>query len=262
MEIVKRKLLIWTTLAQGSVLESIRRKDLYVSLILSLMMFFAAAAVGAVGVKGIEIFLKDVALTVINGFSTLLAILFASRQLPEEISRRTVYPLLARPITRGDLIFGKFLGAFLLSTVALLLFSLVGAGALLYFKISLGAIFWQYLLFRWFALALVCALTVLLSLLMTPSATVTMAIIIAISSATMSNFVVMSDSGTQGIGKTLLRGAYFVLPHLDLFDLSKKVSYGWKPVDAWVVRDLFLYSLMYTGLFLGLSMWRFRRMAV
>jgi Cu-processing system permease protein len=262
METVKRKLTIWGALAQASVLESIRRKDLYVALILSLMMFFSAAAIGAFGVKGIEIFLKDVALTVITWFSILLAILFASRQLPEEITRRTVYPLLARPIGRGDLIFGKFLGAVALSTVALLLFALVGAGALAYYKISMGAIFWQYLLFRWFSLLLVCALTLLLSLLMTPSATVTVAILLAGGASSFSNFMVMADAGNTGLTRSLLRAAYFVFPHLDLFDLSKKVSYGWPPVEAWVVRDLFTYAVLYTTVFLALAVWRFRRMAV
>ena len=124
-----------------ALLESIRRKDLYVALILAVVMIGAAAMIGNFGVNGLEIFLKDVTLNVISLLSLLLAILFAARQIPEEVSRRTVYPLLARPIGRGDLIFGKFLGAFALSVLSLLLFALVGVGALWCYHLTVGVVF-------------------------------------------------------------------------------------------------------------------------
>jgi Cu-processing system permease protein len=259
---LKRKLVIWTALAHASVLESIRRKDLYVALILAIVMIGAAATIGTFGVTGLEMFLKDVTLTVINLLSLLLAVLYSARQITEEVSRRTVYPLLARPISRGDLIFGKFLGAFALSIVSLLLFALVGAGGLWCYHLQMGAIFFQYLILRIFALGLICSLTMALSLVMTPGATVTITLLLAIGSATFSQTVLLLDGGRTAAGHALLRGSYFVLPHLDLFDLSKKVSYGWKPVDAWVLWALFAYSALYSALFLGLGMWRFRKQAL
>jgi ABC-type transport system involved in multi-copper enzyme maturation permease subunit len=262
METVKRKLVIWRSLAAASILESIRRKDLYVAVILSILMIATATVIGKFGVQGIEMFLKDVTLTVINTLSVLLAILFSARQIPEEISRRTVYPLLARPISRFDLILGKFLGAFMVSSVALILFAVVGVGALACLGLSLGAIFWQYLALRFFSLALVCAMTVALSLALTPSATVTIAILLAIGSATFSQAILLMYGPASATGQMVLRSSYYVLPHLDLFDLSRKVSYGWKPIDAWVLRDLFLYSLGYSVLFLVLAALRFRKQAL
>jgi ABC-type transport system involved in multi-copper enzyme maturation permease subunit len=262
MAIVVRKLVIWSSLAEAAILESIRRKDLYVALILAVVMIGAAATLGTFGVQGLEMFLKDVTLTVINLLSVLLAILFASRQISEEVSRRTVYPLLARPISRGDLIFGKFLGAFLLSALGLLLFSAIGVGALMHYGMSVGSIFTQYFLLRLFSLALVCALTLALSLVMTPSACVTMSILLAIGSATFSKAVLLLDGTAGHLGRLVLRGSYFALPHLDLFDLSSKVSYGWKPIPMWVIGGLFLYAALYIGLFLALGAWRFRRMAL
>jgi ABC-type transport system involved in multi-copper enzyme maturation permease subunit len=262
MELVQRKIVIWWSLAAASILESIRRKDLYVALILAALMIAAAATLGTFGVKGLEIFLKDVTLTVINLFSVLLCILFAARQMPEEVSRRTVYPLLARPISRGDLIFGKFLGAFFLSSLGLLLFAAVGIGALAAFGLHIGAIFGQYLLLRLFSLALVCALTMALSLVLTPSATVTVAILLSLASATFSKAVLLLDGTVGEAARALLRGAYFVLPQLHLFDLTAKVSHGWKPIETSVVLLLFAYGAIYTLIFLTLAMLRFRRQAL
>jgi ABC-type transport system involved in multi-copper enzyme maturation permease subunit len=262
MDMLQKRTRIWGALAYASVLESVRRKDLYVAVILSVLMIVTAATMGTFGVQGLEVFLTDAALTVVNLVSMLVAILFAARQLPEEISRRTVYPLLARPLSRGDLIFGKWLGAFVLSALALVLFCLVAVGALLFYRIPIGAIFWQYFLLRLFSLAVLCAMTILLSLLITPSATVTIACLLAISSSMFSQFINMMQGTAGQVFGAFLRGAYFVVPRLDLFDLSKKVSYGWKPVEAWVIRDLFLLAVTYISVLLLLSMIRFRRMAV
>lgn len=262
MSNVLRKLVIWTALAHAVILESIRRKDMYVSLILSIIMIGAAATIGTFGVNGLEMFLKDVTLTVINLLSTLLAVIFAARQIPEEVSRRTVYPLLARPIGRGDLLFGKFLGAFVLSVIGLLLFSAVGVGALWFYHLPIGSVFLQFLLLRIFSLALICALTMALSLVMTPGATVTISLMLAVGSATFSQAVILLDGTVGAAARFLLRASYFVLPHLDLFDLSKKVSYGWQPVAPWAIGFLLIYTSIYVAVFLGLGTLRFRRQAL
>lgn len=259
---ITRKPVIWLALAHASILEAIRRKDLYVALILAVLMIGAAATMGTFGTNGLEMFLKDVTLTVINLLSVLLAVLFAARQIPEEISRRTVYPLLARPISRGDLIFGKFLGAFALSILGLCLFSAVGVGALAFYGLHVGAIFAQYFLLRLFSLALVVAITLSLSLVMTPGATVTISLLLAVGSATFSQAVLLLDGTAGATARAFLRGSYYVLPHLDLFDLSKKVSYGWNPIPAGIILTLFVYAAVYSALFLALGALRFRKQAL
>lgn len=256
------KLTIWGALAFAACLESLRRKDLWVSVILATLMIMAASLVGKFGVTGLEMFLKDVTLTVINLLSVILAVLFAARQLPEEVSRRTVYPLLARPITRFDLIFGKYLGALALSTFALLLFSLIGWGALLCFGMKVGAIFGQYLLLRFLSLWLICALTMALSVFLTPQATVTMALLLAVGSSTFATAVKLLHGTAGVVGQKLLAAIYFLVPQLDLFDLSKKVSYGWKPVLGTTVLFLMLYALVHSAVFLAIGTLRFRRQAL
>jgi len=259
---IARKLTIWGALAQGAILESIRRKDMYVAVILALVMIGAAATIGTFGVHGLEIFLKDTALNVVNLLSILMAVLFSSRQIAEEVSRRTVYPLLARPIGRGDLLIGKFLGAFALSALSLLLFALVAWGALACYGLSLGVIFLQYLLLRLFSLALICAMTLMLSVFITPSATITMALLLAVGSQTFGRAVMLVDQTVSPNVQILLRGVYVALLHLDFFDMHEKVSYGWKPVPAWVPTELFFYALLYIGIFLIVAFLRFRRQAL
>ncbi|MBC7806548.1 MAG: ABC transporter permease subunit [Akkermansiaceae bacterium] len=253
---------VWGALARASLIEAVRRRDIYVALILAVVMIGATAVIGTFGVKGLEIFIKDVTMTVINTVTVVLAVLFSARQLHEEIERRTVYPLLARPITRLDLILGKYFGAVSQAWLSLALFALIGWVGLWLFGIVLGPIFLQYVALRAVALAVVCAITMLLSLLMTPGATVTISLLIAIGAATFSEAVVMLHGGAGRIADGALQASYYVLPHLDLFDLSKKVSYGWQPVAAGTLWGLCGYALIYIVTFLGISTAVFNRKAL
>jgi ABC-type transport system involved in multi-copper enzyme maturation permease subunit len=262
LETLRRKPVIWGALAWASILESVRRKDIYVALILAGLMIAAASAIGTFGVEGLELFLKDVALTVISLLSTLMAVLFASRQIPEELSRRTVYPLLARPISRGDLIFGKWLGAFALSAVSLVGFALLAAGLLGHFGLGLGAIFTQFVLLRLFALGIVCAMTLCLSLVLTPGANITVSLLLAVGSSTIAGAAKLLYPTADGPGQALWKFANFALPQFQLFDLGKKVSYGWKPIPTPVVGQLFAYAALFSALFLVLGALRFRRQAL
>ncbi len=262
MEIVKRKLVIWKALAYASILESVRRKDIYVAVILCVLLFGAATTIGSFGVKGLEIFFKDVALTIIGILSTVIAILFSARQIAEEVSRRTVYPLLARPISRGDLLFGKFIGAYVLSVVAMLFFAGTCALCLMVYGVSLGMVFLQYLLLRTLALGVICALTLMLSLFMTPQATTTIALLVAVGSSTFAGAIKLLYPSTNGTQQQLLAAVYYIVPQLSLFDMAKKVSYGWSAVPAWTVGFLFVYAAIYCALFLFIGTLRFNRQAL
>ena len=257
-----KKLPIWGALAYATILESIRRKDLYVALILSVLMIAAASVLARFGATGLELFIKDVTMTVINVLSVILTVIFAARQIPEELSRRTVYPLLARPITRFDLLFGKFLGAYAMSVLALLLFAGVGIGALAALGLKVGVIFGQFLLLRIFALGLLSAMTVTFSLFMTPAATVTIALLCAIGASTFTQAILLVDGDSSGVGQQFLRTSYFIFPHLDLFDLSKKVSHGWNPISYFTVLSLGLYAVIHSTVLFVAGFLRFRRQAL
>jgi ABC-type transport system involved in multi-copper enzyme maturation permease subunit len=118
------------------VLESVRRKDLWVVAILGFLIVSAAGALGFFGIEGLEIFAKDLAVTVLGMFSTIVAVLTSSRMLPDEIRQRTLYPLLARPISRFDLLIGKLLGSILVSWIAFLMLAGLTAAALVSFGVG------------------------------------------------------------------------------------------------------------------------------
>jgi ABC-type transport system involved in multi-copper enzyme maturation permease subunit len=249
-------------IAWGTITEAVRHKDIYVLVILTGMLVGGAGLMRFFGVRGMETFLKDMALTVVNIFAMILAVLLAARQFPEEIKRRTLYPLLARPITRLDFVLGKFLGVWAMATLALLLFASVASLILVWFDITVGLLFVQYVVLRAASLGVICAMVLFLSFVLTPSANVTISLLLTVGASTFSRTAYLIHNSTSGIAQRLIEIAYWIVPHFDLFDLSRKVAYGWAPIGWGVVAGIMVYGGIYIALFVAGGTLKFARQAL
>lgn len=257
------KVRIWKALARGVVVESLRRKDLWVVGILGFLIMAAAGMLGFFGFRGLEIFAKDLAVTVLGILSTILAVLASTRVLPEEIKNRTLYPLLARPITRFDLLFGKYLGVVAVSWVAFGILAALTAVALTVFGVRLEPIMAQYAMLKMLGLGLLCSIGLLFSSLMTPQAATTLTLVLAFGSDMISRALVLAYPSGTPVAQFSYKLVNWTLPHFGLFDLGGRVAnLGWPPVPFWVVGALAAYMIAYSGSALFLSWAKFRKQAL
>lgn len=250
-------------LARGVVLESIRRKDLWVVAILGFLIILCAGTLGFFGVQGLEMFVKDLAVTVLGVFGSIIAVLTSCRVLPDEVKNRTLYPLLARPITRFGLVLGKFVGAVAVSWIAFLMLAALTAVALAIFRVPFEPIMIQYLIAKMMGLVVVCALSMALSVLMTPSAAATTGFILVFGSSMIVRALVMGYDAASSAGKVVFKLLSAALPQLNLFDLGGRATYfGWGTVPLWVMAALFAYMTVYSSAMIGLAWARFRKQAL
>lgn len=250
-------------LARAVVLESVRRKDLWVVAILGFLIILSAGTLGFFGLKGLETFAKDLAVTVLGVFGSIIAVLTSCRVLPDEVRNRTLYPLLARPITRFGLVLGKFLGAVAVSWIAFLMLAALTAVALAIFRVPFEPIMLQYLVAKMMGLVVVCAIAMALSVLMTPSAAATTGFILVFGASMVVRALVMGFDSASPVGKIGSKLLAAVLPQLNLFDLGGRATYvGWGPVPLWVMGALALYMAAYSSAMLGVAWARFRRQAL
>lgn len=257
------KVRIWMVLARGVLLESLRRKDLWVVAILGFLIISAAGMLGFFGITGLEAFAKDLAFTVLGIFSTIVAVLTASRMLPEEIRQRTLYPLLARPISRFDLLMGKLVGAIAVTWLAFWILGALTALALAMFHIRFELLMLQYAVVKMMGLALMCAISLALSAFMTPSAAATMGFVLAFGSTMIVRALVLAYQTSSPAMQTLFKILNWMVPQYHLFDLGSRASnIGWPPVPLWVVGFLALYALVYGASMVAISWAKFRKQAV
>src|SRR5476649_841304 len=102
--------------------ELFRRKDFYVLFVLTAVITVAAGMVNFFYDPKIVRYVKDLCLLLIWVASLLVALTTTARQIPAERENRTIFPLLAKPVTRWQVIVGKFLGCWLATGSALVVF--------------------------------------------------------------------------------------------------------------------------------------------
>ena len=248
------------TIARVTVLESIRRKDPYVVLILGGAMVLGAGLFSRFGVAGLEKFVKDVGFTVTTMFSIVICVVAAGRQLPSEIQNRTLYPSLGKPISRTAFYLGKYVGVGLMSSAVVLAFFVLLRLILLVFRIPAGGMFYQALYLRVLSMWFISAGVLCLSLFVTHAANVTISLLACLGMQLLAHSILYIHDELSGVSLRLAEAVYWVAPHLELFDLSKKVIHGWPPIPAWVLAGMTLYGILYTAVFIVLGCARFRRM--
>src|SRR5438874_10356856 len=91
-------------LAQVVIKELYRRKDFYVLFVLTAVITLLLGSVNFFHDDKIVRYLKEICLLLIWISALVVAIGTAARQIPAERESRTIFPLLAKPVTRAHVI--------------------------------------------------------------------------------------------------------------------------------------------------------------
>lgn len=250
---------IWL-LAKAVVVESVRRKDLWVVAILGALFIASSRAIGLLGAGGVEVFLRDLSVSVLGLFSAVLTVLTSVRLIPEELKQKTLYPLLSRPVTRLDFILGKWVGAVLVSWIGFLILTAFTALSLLAFGVHFEPIVLQYVFLKLIGLSMLCAITLTLSLFLTPQAAATLSFLIAFGAGMISRSLALGFPQMGAGGKLFAQALNVAIPQYSLFDIGSRVAYlHWPPVEAWVVGFLIAYAAVYSAIFLFAGHSKFER---
>src|SRR5271169_6612081 len=102
--------------------ELLRRKDAYVLLIITALLTLMSGSVHFFGDMKMIRYMKELCLLLVWISSIVIAVTLSARQIYAERESRTLFSLLAKPMSRNQLIFGKFLGCWLACGAALFVF--------------------------------------------------------------------------------------------------------------------------------------------
>ena len=243
--------------------EMYRRKDFYVLLILTMVITLAMGSVHFFNDSKIVRYLKELCLLLIWVSSLVIAVSTMARQMHAEKESRTIFPLLAKPISRSQLLLGKFLGCWLACGIALVCFYL-------FFGVitaSRGDFHWlnylQAAVLHWIMLAVVVALTLLGSLVFTaPSSNGTICFILAGGELVIGQHLHKVALRMSEPGQALLTWVYYAIPHLELFDVQELIIHDWPAIEWLKFGAAVLYAMVYAGLFLAAACLIFQRKAL
>ncbi len=233
-------------IAHLSVLETLRRKEFYVVLVLILLLA-VWLQVANIGASQAGRFSREIVMQMAWLASFALAAPLAARQIPTDVEQRTAYILLARPIPRWQYVAGRGLGAVFASVSCFtgLFLVLVGMLALKSGAAVFDPTLWQAYALQVTALIMLCSLTVFFSCACTPAGAVTFAILLlGVTRYGGQSLMEMIDR-LGGIRQYVAWAAYLGLPHFEFFDISRRFVHGWGPLPASTFVMVLVYGLAY-----------------
>jgi len=245
--------------------EMVRRKDFYVLFVITALITLVMGSVNIFNDHSIAGYLKALCLLLIWICSFVIAISTAARQLHAEKESRTIFPLLAKPVSRAQLLLGKFLGCWLACGVALLLFYVflgVVSGSREH-TWPVGS-YVTAMLLHWGALGVLVALALAGSLVFSaPSANVTICFIVALGIVWLEPHLNTVALRTGGVLGSALYGLYFILPRLDwAFSVRELLVFDNPLPGVAVCGGALLFYAAYTAALLLASWLLFRRRAL
>lgn len=125
-----RRVLAITT---NTLTELTRQKVFYVLMIFALVLIGSSVFMARFTFQQEFQILKDVSLGAMSIFTSILAIVAAAGLIPKDIEDRTVYTILAKPVSRFEYLFGKLCGVFLLLAISIAVMTVLFVAAL-YFR--------------------------------------------------------------------------------------------------------------------------------
>jgi ABC-type transport system involved in multi-copper enzyme maturation permease subunit len=251
-------------IAQVVIKEIYRRKDFYVLFVLTVLITLVMASANLFNDDRIVRYLKEICLLLIWISALVIAIGTAARQMPAERENRTIFPLLAKPVSRAQVLVGKFLGSWLACGIALVVFYLflgVMSGSREHVWPVINYL--QALWLQWVFLAVVVAMVLLGSIVFAaPSSNATICFLIVISILLLGRHLNQVALSSQEPVRSIVYVIYFLIPHLEWFDVRDLVVHerglvGW--IDCLLAS---LYAAAYTALFLFGAWVCFRRKAL
>jgi len=253
-----------SALAGVVVKELYRRKDFYVLFVLTALVTVMMGSINFFHDKNIAGFLKEGCLWLIWISALVIAIVTTARQIPAECENRTIFPLLAKPVTRNQVVLGKFAGCWVATGIALVIFYL-------FFTIVAGTrenqwplvSYFQALWLQWMMLAIVIAMALLGSIVFAaPSSNSTICFVVVIGILLVGGHLDQVTSHQPEPLRSIVYAIYFLIPHLEWYDVRQFVFFeqGMVPWKACGLATL--YAWAYSALLLWATWIVFRRKAL
>ena len=244
--------------------EMYRRKDFYVLFVLTAVITLLMGSVSFFHDTRIVRYVKEIALLLIWVSALVIAVGTTARQIPAERENRTIFPLLAKPVTRAQVILGKFAGCWLACGLALIVFYL-------FFGVVSGSRehswpllnYFQAFWLQWVMLGIVVAFVLLGSVFFSaPSSNATISFVVVLGILLLGRYLNQVALQQPEPLCSIVYGLYFLIPHLEWYDVRDLIIYN-QGLVGWLDCGLAtLYAAVYAALLLFGAWLVFRRKAL
>lgn len=242
-------------IARVTVQEALRQR-----LAVNLLVFALALVAGSLTISRLTFgeqyrIIVDLGLSSMEVFGTLIAVFLGAGIVAKDVERRTLYPVVAKPVSRGQYLLGRYLGLVATTTWNLLLMALMLAAVLAFYTRGLGFLsdspFLLVMLSLVVRFAVVGAVATLFSAFSTTTLAAIFALALVVAGHLSSDLVrYWAEQGT--VAGVIGRGMFLAVPNLEALNWKEALVYR-DAIPGRVVAAGLGYGLLYAAACVGLA---------
>ncbi|MBN2167959.1 MAG: ABC transporter permease subunit [Actinobacteria bacterium] len=246
-------------IASNVIRDAVRQKLFYVVFLFAIALVALSPMLPTLEESFKSQILIEVSLSVTSLFGLILTLALCITQINGEITRKTVYNLFSKPVSRLQYIAGKYVGIMLALAVILLILGLE-VMVLIVMRLDLFA---PSILLGVFVIFLECAIIaafcLVLSTITKPAVNAAVTLLFYFFCHMKSALLFQQISGGGSGGYAIIYyPLYYMLPNLENFNVFRQIGYG-EAVPVSLVFQLTLYAAGFVLLFGAISYLIFRK---
>ncbi len=237
------------TIARVTVREALRQKLAVNLLVFAVALVSASLIISTLTFGEQYRVIANIGLTAIEVFGTLIAVFLGAGLVAGDVERRTVYPIVAKPVSRAQYVAGRYLGLVATTTLNLAVMAVFFVGVLGFYLKGVGFVRDSPLIATLVGIAVQLAMIAAVAVLFSTFTTATLSAIFTLSlvvaghlASDLVRYWSKQGAATAWLGKAL----YVVVPNLEALNFKESMVYR-DALPLGSTAAAFLYGVLYTA---------------
>ncbi len=238
-------------IAKNTFKETIRDRILYAILAFAVLFIASTVIFGSLSLGEDIKVINDFGLAGIYIFSIIITIFLGVTLIYKEIEKNTLYLILSKPVSKTQLIIGKYFGLLLSVTLTTLLMTVVFLVVVALKGGGFDSATLLVILLNLFEISIFIGISILFSTIFTPLLGTMLAIIILYVGHTLDMLMRFASKSESFMGY-LVYPIYYLLPNLEKFNIRNQSVHGEMISTTQYLLAIF-YALIYSAILLYLA---------
>jgi Cu-processing system permease protein len=238
--------------------EGVRDKIFYAIVIFGIVVMASSKVISTLSLGQVDKISKDLGLATMSLLGLLVAVFVGTKLVYEEISRKTIYTIVSKPVTRSQFVIGKYLGLVLIIAVTLSI--LTGFFCLIVY-LNLGSLDPPLLtaaLLTFFELTVITSVAIFFSTFTSPISSALFTMGIWVAGHFSHDLKALGQISDSALARGVSGSFYYIIPNLSNFDIRGEVVHGIEIPSPFLLLSI-LYGLVYSAAVILVATLIFRR---
>lgn len=235
--------------ARNTFRETVRDKILYNLVFFALLLIGASVLLGTLTIGEQARIVNDIGLAAINLVGVIIAIFVGIGLVTKEIERRTVYTILARPITRTKFVLGKYFGLVFIGVVNITIMFAMFLATVWFSGNAIHGSLFQAIELILVETLLVTALAMFFSTFSSPTLSAIMTIGFYIIGHLTGDLKSIAEKSQSPVTESIMTALYYVCPNLEVLNIKGQAASGVLMSGGYQITAT-AYGLLYAGVLL------------